>query len=147
MDDFKLFGRSPTLWLSLITAGLIFLGTFGFGWLTPDNALQINAALLALNGFAVALLVRPFQPAAFTGVLNAILAVAAGYGFNLTPEQQAALSAFGLTVITLLLYGNVSPIKTLVTKASLDPTAAAMAHEVGALDPHAIVEEEDGPAV
>jgi hypothetical protein len=130
--EFKLFGRSPTLWVAVITSAVLLLGTFGFGWLTGQQAGLVNAAILAAGGLVTALLVRPFQPAAFTGLLNAMVALVAAYGLNLSPETVTALNTFGLGIFTLLLYGNVSPIETPLTKASNNPTPEAAKHAAAA---------------
>ncbi len=113
----KLFGRDPTLWLSLISSVVILLGTFSFHWLTGQQAALIVVAINAIAGAANAYLVRPIAPAAFTYAVGSILAVAGAYGLNLTIEQVAALNAVVVPALALLTRGQVSPQETAVTSA------------------------------
>jgi hypothetical protein len=117
----KILGREPTLWISLISSGIVLLGTLGFHYLTGQQAALIvaliNGIALAINAYAV----RPISPVAFTYVVGAAVAVAASYGLNVNADQMASLNALVITTLALLTRGQVSPTETVITKASLDP--------------------------
>lgn len=121
MNGFRLLGREPTLWISLVSSAVILLGTLGFHYLTGQQAALIvaliNGIALAINAYAV----RPISPVAFTYVVGAAAAVAASYGLNVNADQMAAINALVITSLALLTRGQVSPTDTPITKASLDP--------------------------
>ncbi|GIJ51333.1 hypothetical protein Val02_82190 [Virgisporangium aliadipatigenens] len=105
----KLFGREPTLWLQLLSALLALSVTFGWDWLTDENAGAIVAASTALIGAVNAWAVRPIAPAAFTAVVTTVATLAATYGFELTAVQIGATQAIVTAALTLLTRGQVSP--------------------------------------
>lgn len=121
----KLLGREPTLWIAVLNAAVILLGTFQFHLLTGTQAalivVAINAVFAALNAAAV----RPVSPVAFTYAVGALVALAASYGLNLSIETVGALNASVIPLLALLARGQVSPVETPVTNASLDPTIEA----------------------
>lgn len=113
----KLFQREPTLWLAVINAVIILLGTFSFHYLTGQQAalivVAVNAVAAAINAYAV----RPISPAVFIYAVASILAVAGAYGLNLSIETVAAINAVIVPVLALLTRGQVSPEETAVSKA------------------------------
>ena len=125
----KILGREPTLWIAVLNAAVILIGTFGLRFLTGEQAtlivVAINAVFAALNAAAV----RPVSPVAFTYAVGALIAVAASYGLHLGPETVAALNASVIPLLALLARGQVSPVETSVTNKSLDPTPEALAEE------------------
>jgi hypothetical protein len=126
----KILGREPTLWIALASQAVVLIGTFGLDIINGEQAalivVAINAVFAAINAFAV----RPVSPVAFTYAVGAIVAVAASYGLELTIEQTAAISALTVGTLALLTRGQVSPVETSVTNASLRPTAEAQEREV-----------------
>lgn len=105
----KIFGREPTLWISVITGLVILAGTAGLHWLTGQQAGLIAGAIIALAGAANAFAVRPIAPAAFTYAIAALLAVAGSYGLNFSPETVGALNAIVLPALALITRGQVTP--------------------------------------
>jgi hypothetical protein len=130
----KILGREPTLWIALASQAVVLIGTFGLDIINGEQAalivVAINAVFAAINAFAV----RPVSPVAFTYAVGAIVAVAASYGLELTIEQTAAISALTVGTLALLTRGQVSPVETSVTNASLRPTAEAQVTEVAAAE-------------
>lgn len=113
----KLFQREPTLWLAVINAIVIVVGTFGLKFISGEQAALIvaviNALFAAVNAFAV----RPISPAVFTYAVASILALAASYGLNVPPETVAAINATIVPILALLTRGQVSPEETAVSNA------------------------------
>lgn len=121
----KLLGREPTLYIAVISQVVILLGTFGFHLLTGQQAALIVVAINAVFAAINALAVRPISPIAFTYAVGSIVAVAGSYGLNLPIETVAAINALTIGVLALLSRGQVSPVETAVTNASLQPTPEA----------------------
>lgn len=112
----KIFGREPTLWLAVISSLIVLAGTFGFHWLNGQQAGLIVAAINAVAGAINAYAVRPISPTTFTYAIGAILALAASYGFNVTPEQGAMLNGCVVPFLALLSRGQVSPADTAISR-------------------------------
>lgn len=121
----KLLGREPTLYIAVISQVVILIGTFGFKLLTGEQAALIVVAINAVFAAINALAVRPISPIAFTYAVGSIVAVAGSYGLNLPIETVAAINALTIGVLALLSRGQVSPVETPVTNASLEPTPEA----------------------
>lgn len=121
----KLLGREPTLWIAVISQVVILLGTFGFHLLSGQQAALIVVAINAVFAAVNALAVRPISPVAFTYAVGSIVAVAGAYGLNLSIETVAGINALTIGVLALLSRGQVSPVETAVTNASLEPTPEA----------------------
>lgn len=121
----KLMGREPTLWIAVISQVVILLGTFGFHLLNGQQAALIVVAINAVFAAINALAVRPISPVAFTYAVGSIVAVAGAYGLNLSIETVAGVNALTIGVLALLSRGQVSPVETAVTNASLEPTPEA----------------------
>jgi len=113
----KLFGREPTLWISVISSLIVLAGTFGFHWLTGQEASLIVVAINAIAGAVNAYTVRPIAPAAFTYAVGSILAVGAAYGLNLSIETVAAINATVIPILALLTRDQVAPQETAVSHA------------------------------
>lgn len=113
----KIFGREPTLWIAVIAQVILVVGTFGFHWLTGQEAalwvVAINAAAGAVNAYAV----RPISPVAFTYLVGSIIAVAGAYGLNLPVETVAAINAAVIPILALLTRGQVDPQNTALSRA------------------------------
>lgn len=117
MNPIKLIiGREPTLWIAVLNAVVLFVGTFGLKWITGDQAALIVVAINALFGVANAITVRPIPPAVFTYAVGAILAVFASYGLSLQPDQIVGLNALVIPILALITRNQVGPQDTPVTK-------------------------------
>jgi hypothetical protein len=104
----------------------MFAATLGFNLLDGDQAaaivLFVNAAAAAVNAFTV----RPLPVPVFTYALSTLISAFALYGLNITGDQVAGLNSVLVAVLGLLTYGNVSPVTTVLSKA----TTAQAAPEV-----------------
>jgi hypothetical protein len=86
--------RDPALWLSLCATALKLVCAFWINF-SPDQQTILNATAAALVGVAVAIWVRrDGQVAAILGAVQALLALAVGFGFHLDAEQQAIIMSF-----------------------------------------------------
>ena len=91
MTQFKLFGREPALWLGLISSLVMFAGAFGLN-LTADQQALINAASAALFGLLTAwFIAKDGLTAAILGFVQAVLALAVGFGLNLPSDKQTII--------------------------------------------------------
>lgn len=98
----KIFGRDPSLYVTLIGAVLAYAVTWQFDGLTDVQAAAIMGALTALVGVLNGVMVKPFNPALFNGLIAAVAGVVIAYGFNVTPEQITGLQAVAVAIGGLL---------------------------------------------
>ncbi len=86
--------RDPALWLTAFATAVRLFGAFIID-LSPDQQTVLNAAATAVAGLVVAIVVtRDRQVPAALGVLQALLALAVGFGAHLSAEQQALIMSF-----------------------------------------------------
>lgn len=113
----KLFQREPTLYIALLNAAVVLIGTFGLRFISGEQAalivVVINALFAAFNAWSV----RPISPAVFTYAVGAIVALVAAYGLVIPVETVSALNALVITTLALLTRGQVSPEETAVSTA------------------------------
>lgn len=124
----NIFGKTtePALVVGTIVAVISLLGTLGFRFLSADQA---GLWIVVINGLAAAVMAwttRPISPGVFTYLIGSIVALATGYGFELTAEQVNGINGLVVPVLALLTRGQVTPEATGVTK----PTEAAGKEEV-----------------
>lgn len=105
----KIFGREPTLILSAISGALGVLVAFGLHGLSAEQAALIIAVVSAVFGVLNAIVVRPFAPAAFTGLVAAAGALLAAYGFNVSQEVVGAVQVALLAVLALFVRVQSTP--------------------------------------
>ena len=103
------FKREPSLYITAIGTVLSLVAGFGLSFLTADQAGLFTAALTALLGVWNALKVRPVAPAAFTYAIGVIATLISTYGLDLSQDKIGLINAAVLSVLALLLRGNVSP--------------------------------------
>jgi hypothetical protein len=88
--SFKL-SREPALWLTLFATVVRFGGAFLFEISETQQAV-LNATATAVASFIVAFWVRrDGQVAALLGVAQALLALAIGFGLDVSAENQAVI--------------------------------------------------------
>ncbi|GAA4928671.1 hypothetical protein GCM10023224_04920 [Streptomonospora halophila] len=116
-EKFKIFGREPALILGFISAALGLGTALGVPGLSGEQAALVVAAITAVFGVATAVQTRPIGPAAFTTLVTAVAALAAGYGFDVGPGVVGAVDAMVLTGLSLLMRGQVKPKPSLVVAA------------------------------
>lgn len=131
----KIFGREPTLVISVAVAAISLAGTLGFHVLSP---VQAGLWILVVNGVAaigMAFTVRPIQPGIYTYAIGTLVALAAGYGLNIGPEQVNGINLLVVPILALLTRNQVSPVETVITAKSNAPTPEAAAHEAATSAP------------
>lgn len=101
--------REPALWINVAAAMLGLLVTFQFDWLSVNQATAIVATLTAGAGVLTAIKTRPVAVSVFTGFISTAAVLAAGYGYDVTQEQLAAVQLIAATVLTLLARGQITP--------------------------------------
>lgn len=106
--QFRLFGREPALWISVISGALSLVVSLGVG-LDAQEAAGWVAAITAAFGVATAVLTRPIAPAAFTTLVTVTADLLAAYHFDVSAGTVAAVNGFVLAVLTLLTRAQVSP--------------------------------------
>lgn len=96
--DRFLAGREPALIATVAGVGIKLLGAF---WLhlSVDQQSVLNAVVVAGLGLAVAFATRDGFSAAILGFVQALIALAIGFGLNLTADNQALIMSFVATAI------------------------------------------------
>lgn len=116
-----LFKRDPAVLLAVFGAAIKLIAAFLIH-LTVDEQAVLNALVAAVVGFAVAAAVRhDGQVPALLGVLQAMVAVAVGFGLRLSAEEQAIIMSFAAAVASMW-------VRTQVT-AAVGPVPAAVRRE------------------
>src|SRR4051812_45716948 len=94
MGEDMIFKRDPALILMFLATGLRLLSAFLLDW-SAEQQTWVNAVLAATMGVIVAFTVRhDGQVAAINGFFAALIALAVGFGFHLSAEQQAVIMSF-----------------------------------------------------
>lgn len=90
----KILGREVAVWSAFIAASVQVLSALFLDFTTEEQGLINAAAALILGGVAaLAVSVEKAVPFAI-GAVQAVLAVAVAFGYNITPEQTSAVAAF-----------------------------------------------------
>jgi hypothetical protein len=86
--------RDPALWLTLIATAVRLASAFVFH-LSGEQQAVLNAAATAVASLVVAFVVRrDGQVPALLGVAQTLLALAIGFGLNVSAENQAVIMSF-----------------------------------------------------
>jgi hypothetical protein len=101
--------REPTLVLQVVAAALALLVSFQTPWMSADQAPLVVAVVAAVLAIINGIVVRPWQPAIFTGAITATAALLAGYGLELRPELVGSLVALVGPLLALQTRGQVTP--------------------------------------
>lgn len=98
----SVLGREPALWLGTIAAAVQLTSYLAFP-LTPDQQSLINAVAVALFGAITAWMVSAEKgvPASL-GLLQAIIALAIGFGWHLSPGVQTSIMATATALAAFL---------------------------------------------
>lgn len=106
MKDDQLTGE-PAIWASLITSGVQLGAAFWLPW-SDGQVHLVNAAVLAVAGVVVAFMTRSLDnggsiKAAILGCVTALISLAVGFGWEITPEQTVAITGFvGMAVAVFI---------------------------------------------
>jgi hypothetical protein len=104
------FRREPTLYLQALSALLGIGVAICLPALSAEQAALIVAAASAIIGAVNGAITRPVAPAAFTGLVGAVAALAAAYGFEASQEVVGAVQAAVVTLLALLTRVQVTPV-------------------------------------
>lgn len=94
----KIFGREPTVYITIVGAVLSYLVMLGFSGLSDLQAAAIMGVLTALVATINGLLVKPFNPAFMNGLIAAVAGLLVAYSVQVSPEQINAVQAIALAV-------------------------------------------------
>ncbi len=109
------FGREPALVISTIASVLgllIALGASHLSWLHWLSAGFVAALVLLLNAIAavlVAVRVRPWGPAIFSGVIVAAVGLLAAIGYQVSPDVIASVQLLAAAAVTMWTRTQVTP--------------------------------------
>ena len=112
--QFKIFGREPAAFVSVLAALLTLLAAPDLGFISPGQAVAIIGALTAL---VLALTTRPIAPAILTGAVTAIAGMFAEFGLEFSDDGVAAAGAAVLALFAFITREQVSPKETVITNA------------------------------
>lgn len=94
----KIFGREPSVYISIIGAVLSYLVMRNIDGLSDVQAAAIMGALTALVGAINGAMVRPFSPAFANGAIAAVAGLLVAYGMKVSPDEVTALQAVAVAV-------------------------------------------------
>lgn len=89
----RIFGREPAVLLSLVATAIRLIAAFWIDLNSEQQAL-LNAVATAVVGLIIAMVVRDGLVAAVLGGVQALLALAIGFGLNISAEGQAVIMSF-----------------------------------------------------
>jgi hypothetical protein len=110
--------QEPAFLVGLIGAVLTLLLEFGVPGLSVETVGLIMAVVMALGGLYVAWKTTHVVLGALVALLNASIALASGYGFDLSQGQQAALIALVTVIVGAWQRTQVSPLAVGTFKAA-----------------------------
>ena len=94
----KIFGREPVLWLALVEIAIKALCALVLH-LSPDQQAVVNAAVVAAAGVVVAVSTHDGVSGAILGLVQAILALGAGFGLHWSADQQAMVMSLASALV------------------------------------------------
>lgn len=99
--------REPALWLTLFATAVRLAGAFLFD-ISDGQQAVLNAAATAVASLIVAVWVRrDGQVAAILGVAQALLALAIGFGLDMSADAQAVIMSFVGAVVAAFVRSQV----------------------------------------
>lgn len=97
----KIFGREPAAILALVAAFIQFISLFVVE-LTADQQAVLNAVVVAVFGVITSFAVSAEKGLpTLVGLAQSVIALAIGFGADLTPEMQTGLMALVTTAVGL----------------------------------------------
>ena len=94
----KIFGREPVLWLALVEIAIKAFCALVLH-LSPDQQAVVNAAVVAAAGVVVAVSTHDGVSGAILGLVQAILALGAGFGLHWSADQQAMVMSLASALV------------------------------------------------
>lgn len=114
-----LTGSEPALILGVISAALSLGTALGVPGLSAGQVALIVAAINAVLGVVTAVVTRPVAPAVFLALVSAVAALAAGYGYHVSPAVVGGVDALVVAGLSLLTRGQVTPVATIRAQKAL----------------------------
>jgi len=93
MNTKAIFGREPAVWVALIESSLALAVLLFLHWSSEQTAL-VMAAVVAVFSLYTARVTKDTLLGVVVGLTKAVIALAIGFGFHLSPDTTAALIAF-----------------------------------------------------
>jgi hypothetical protein len=93
MNTKTIFGREPAVAIALIESGLALAVLLFLHWSSEQTAL-VMATVVASFGLYTAWVTKDTMLGVVVGLTKAVIALAIGFGFHLSPDVTAALIAF-----------------------------------------------------
>lgn len=115
--SFKILGREPAFFVSVVESALALILTFGLFNLDQETVGVIVAAVAAALGLVTAYATRTTLYSALVGFAKAVLILAVTFGAPLTDNQTAAAMALISLVAGAYLRDRTSPADTAVSAA------------------------------
>ena len=113
----KVFGREPVLWLALAEIAVKAFCALVLHLMVDQQAV-VNAVVVAAAGVVVAASTHDSMSGAVLGLVQAVLALGAGFGLHWSADQQAMVMSLASAVVGMFT-------RTQVTAPVPAPTAAA----------------------
>jgi hypothetical protein len=95
-----IFGREPAVVLTVIATGVRLIAAFAFE-LSTEQQSALNAIIAAGFGLIIAFKVKDGQLPAILGIVQAMIALAIGFGLDIAAEHQALIMSFVGTAVAL----------------------------------------------
>lgn len=105
----KIFGKEPAAWVGLIEAALVMTVALGLVHITSNQTSLIMAAVVAVFGVVVAYYTKDTMLGVLVGLTKALIALALGFGFTLSPAVTASLIAFVSVAVSFFQRTQTSP--------------------------------------
>lgn len=97
----SIFGREPVKWLGLVAAAIQLFSAI-FVPLSVDQQGTLNAVAAALLGLIAAFMVSADKGVPLiAGLMQAVMACALAFGFDLSPTFQGAVMAFVSSIVAM----------------------------------------------
>src|SRR5687767_11887265 len=106
----KIFGREPAAFIGLISGALALLLSLNLFGLTNENVGLIMGAVTAAFGIYTAYVTKDTMLGVIVAFVNAIFALVAGYGFELSPDTTAAAIAIVTVMVGFFQRTQTSPL-------------------------------------
>lgn len=103
----KFFGREPALVLALVTVVVQTVSAF-YVDVSATQMTVINAAAAAIVGLIIAIVAHDSLNAAVLGAVQAVVALAVGFGLDWTTDQQAVFMGLAGVLVSLFVRQQVT---------------------------------------
>lgn len=103
----RILGREPAVLLALFATIVRLISAFWID-LTTDQQSVLNAVATALVGLIIAAVVKNGLVAAVLGFVQAVLALALGFGLEITAENQAVIMSFVSAIVAMFVRTQVT---------------------------------------